>query len=540
MEGDDPRWVGRVTWGFVVLGVALRAFRFAQNYPLWGDEAFLAVNFIDRSYRDAFRHLEYGQVCPLFFLWAEQAAVDLLGFREWTLRLFPLLCGIGSVLLFRSVAATVTRGRALVLAVGIFAASVHPIRHAAEVKPYATDAFIALALLWPALGWLRDRRGSGRLWLLTALTPIALGFSHPAAFVAGGIVLGLAWPAWRSGRWSVRLAFGAFVLATGASFLVLYALTTESQAAVLPGLRAYWSASFPPRDDPVRLLRWLAWVHTGTMFAYPGGGQNGASTATSLACAVGAVVLYRKGRRSAAAVALSPFAMALVAAAWRRYPYGGEARQMQFVAPSICLLAGIGLAAALEAIPTVRPRRLATVAAIALLVVAGLAPVRDDLRHPYRFAYDRRAREFARRFWPEQSRDADWICLYRDLDLREPGCLHLRTATYLCNQVIYSPRGRDRPGPWWTRIDDRHPLRAILYHETRPDNPRVVAWLAAMRAGFALRDTRRVVVPVAGPGEPPKYENIIIFEFVPKARPPAPGRPAERSDRPVDMARVLP
>lgn len=517
MRGDDPRWIGRATWGFVALGVALRVVRFAQNYPLWGDEAFLAVNFIDRTYRDAFRPLEYGQVCPLFFLWAEQAAVDLLGFKEWTLRLFPLLCSIGSVFLFRYVAGAVLGGRALVLAVGIFAASVHPIRHAAEVKPYATDALAALALLGPALAWLRDRSGAGRLWALAAIVPLALGFSHPAAFVAGGVAAGLAWPAWRSGRGRVRLAFGAFVLATGVSFLVLYALTTESQAGVLPGLRAYWAASFPPLESPIRLARWLVWVHAGTMLAYPGGGNNGASTATLLACVVGAVVLWRRGQRAALAVALGPFGLALVAAGLRRYPYGGEARQMQFVAPAICLLAGLGLASALEALPRERARRVGTVAAMVVLVVAGLAPIRDDLRHPYRFAYDHLAREFARRFWPEQSRGADWVCLYRDLDFREPGSLHLRTATYLCNQVIYSPRGRDRVGPWWTRIAADHPLRAILYHETRADNPRVVAWLAAMRQGFDLRATRAVAVPVADPGEPPKSESVTIFEFVPKA-----------------------
>ena len=41
---------------------------------------------------------------------------------------------------------------------------------------------------------------------------------------------------------------------------------------------------------------------------------------------------------------LAPFALALVAASLKRYPYGSEARLMQFAAPSICLLSGLGAA----------------------------------------------------------------------------------------------------------------------------------------------------------------------------------------------------
>ena len=85
-----------VTWAFVVLGVLLRLVRYAMDYPLWWDEAFVAVNFIRRDYLDLLRPLDYGQVCPILFLWAELTLVKLLGFSEWSLRLFPLVCAIAS------------------------------------------------------------------------------------------------------------------------------------------------------------------------------------------------------------------------------------------------------------------------------------------------------------------------------------------------------------------------------------------------------------------------------------------------------------
>ena len=51
--GDErARRLARLTWAFVGLGVLLRLARYAMNFPLWGDESFVAVNFIAHGYRD--------------------------------------------------------------------------------------------------------------------------------------------------------------------------------------------------------------------------------------------------------------------------------------------------------------------------------------------------------------------------------------------------------------------------------------------------------------------------------------------------------
>ena len=148
-QARQSRRLDTLTWAFVGLGVVLRLVRYAMNFPLWGDESFVAVNFIARGYRDLLRPLDYGQICPLLFLWIERWVVVHLGFSEWTLRLFPLVCGVSSVFLFRHVAGCVVGGLPLLLAVAIFAVSFHPIRHAAEVKPYASDLLVALVLAGP-------------------------------------------------------------------------------------------------------------------------------------------------------------------------------------------------------------------------------------------------------------------------------------------------------------------------------------------------------------------------------------------------------
>ena len=174
------RRVCRATWALVGLGLAVRLVRYLVVYPIWHDEAFLAVNFLDRGYLDLLRPLDYSQVSPVLFLWIELTAVRLLGFSEWSLRLFPALCGLASVLLFRHVAARLLRGLALVLAVGIFATAFYPIRHAAEVKPYASDLFSALSLLCTG----------GRLVAVARPQPLVVAPRGRRAVFASAIVSG--------------------------------------------------------------------------------------------------------------------------------------------------------------------------------------------------------------------------------------------------------------------------------------------------------------------------------------------------------------
>src|SRR5438067_244951 len=67
-----PGWIVPATMAFVALGVLARLIRYLVDYPIWHDEAFLAVNFWDRDYADLLRPLDYGQVAPWLFLVVER------------------------------------------------------------------------------------------------------------------------------------------------------------------------------------------------------------------------------------------------------------------------------------------------------------------------------------------------------------------------------------------------------------------------------------------------------------------------------------
>src|SRR5205823_8423456 len=147
-----------------------------------------------------------------------------------------------------------------------------------------------------------------------------------------------------------------------------------------------WSDAFPPLDGVGKLTGWFATVNTGFMFAYPEGGSHGLSALTFAGFVAGAVALLRRGRGTVAALLLAPFGLALVAAAMHRYPYGVSARTTQYAAPMICLLVGLGGAAALARLRSAEGRRRGLNALAVGLAVLGLWRLGYDLTHPYKNA----------------------------------------------------------------------------------------------------------------------------------------------------------
>jgi hypothetical protein len=378
----------------VLLGVGWRALRFFLQFPIWGDEAFVCLNFLDRDYLGLTRPLRFVQVAPILFLWSELTAFRLLGGSELALRLLPFLAGLGSLFLFWRLVRMTLSPAAGVLAVGFLAVAYYPVRHSCEVKPYAFDLFFALALLVAAASWLLQPERVRWLVVLVLLVPFALGLSYPAVLVAGAVSVALL-PAvcgLRDPRtWVLYTAYNALMLA---SFLGLYLLAGTNQYDSAGGRdNSYWTEWFPPAQ-PVAFLKWLALAHTGNMMAYPAGGRDGASTFTFLLCIVGLWHLSRRRRWDLIVLLLVPFALTFAAAALHRYPYGGSARVAQHVAPAICLLAGTGAAICLVGLTRWLSNewRLALVAC-GILVAMGLAGMARDWSKPYKTDGDRMVRQ---------------------------------------------------------------------------------------------------------------------------------------------------
>lgn len=537
-SGHDPCWPDRrVAWWvstFLVLGVVLRLTRFCLVHPLWKDEAFLVANLIDRDYRGLMRPLDFAQVCPIFFLWAERAIGVTLGWGERSLRLLPTVASVAGLFLFAHLAGRLLRGWAVVLAVAILAVGFTPIRYGGEVKPYSVDFLAATGLIALAVEWLRAPGRVGWLWGMAAAGPPALAASNPSVFVAAGLGLALAVPVARTRSPRAIAPFVAFGVGSAVTFLVLLrAINAPQGEHVMSWMQLYWKGSFPPRSLPA-LLAWLPRVHTGYMFAYPFGGDRGASTATTVLVVAGVVAYLRRGSRTVLAVLLAPFGLGMVAAALRRYPYGGSARTMQYVAPAIILLAGLGGAALVA-----RVRRAARGDRVARGVLLGLGAIGVgmlgwDVSHPYHLPEEAVARDFARRFWREESAGAELLCARTDLHLPLNPLVwqNNRAALYLCHQAIYSPRHRAGAPPRLDRVGATHPLRVVLFNGVPGDEALMARWAEDHRGRYRLRATRqRVLNPGLLQVKAPAEDRYCVYEFVP-AEGAAPDKPPPQAIRP--------
>lgn len=488
-QGAPPlRLLGWATAVLLTVGLAWRLGRYLLQFPIWGDEAFILLNLLDFDYANLAGPLEYAQVAPVLFLWSQEAALNLLGDSELAVRFIPFLAGCGGLLLFWRLSRRALEPYGAFVAVALLAVSYYPVRHACEVKPYALDLLMSVALMHGTLAWLSRPERVGWLLALILLTPIALTASYPAVFVAGACALVMLPPAWRGGL-RVRLLYVTFGLAVGAAFLGHYLLVGRNQInpdvarATHDCMYNYWRDSFPPPE----LWNWPLWllrVHIGNLFAYPAGGASGMSTVSFVLCVLGVVALWRQQRRDVLALCLLPFLLTLAAATLHKYPYGGSARIAQHLAAPICLLMAAGTTAlGLALFRRLRPHAALTVGvALALFGVVGLA---IDMAWPYKTFQDwearRVARELAHRVGPD-----DVLLL-----VNHPDDVLSNLTWYLRNErcdVRWMSRDPD-PGPEARR------LWALFLDVNRNTEQRVWNLLNGREAGWALTGAHRDYIP---------------------------------------------
>lgn len=381
------RALRRITLLMVVLGLFARVVKYAIGSAIWSDEAAVGLNVVNRDYEGLTHALDWRQVAPVFFLWAERAAVVTLGASEWAVRFVPFLFGIAGLLVFWDMARRVVQPTAATIAVSVLAVSRWPVFMSGTLKPYSGDLFWSVVLMALAARW---RQRPDRLWPLAVLAltvPTAIGFSYPTVFVAGAVAIYLLPAVWRSGDRRVWILFNLYGMLLIGSFVAILMLVQSQQAdpqsADLASFMSdYWAEGFPP-GEPWTFLKWVVFTHTGRLMMFPIGDVNGGSTITFLLFLAGTVAGWRSGNRSLVALCLVPFVLNFAAAVLHKYPYGASCRLVQHFAPAICLLVGVGAAAILEWAAPRLGTRLGRVRLIAfLLALFGFASVCMDFYKP--------------------------------------------------------------------------------------------------------------------------------------------------------------
>lgn len=417
------------------VGVAWRVLRYLEQFPIWGDEAMLLLNILERDYAGLTNHLRFAQVGPLIFLWLEKTALLAFGPSEWSVHLFPFLAGLASLGIFWRLCQGACSPLAGGLALAIFAVSYYPVRHSTEVKPYVFDLLAAVIFAWLALEHLRAPQTFRWLTALVLLTPLVVFSSYPSVFVGGAVSLVLL-PTMRGASLGHRVLYILFFALLCGCFAVHIGVV--GQTGIEPGeaervrdfLREYWKDAFPP-DTWYLWPVWLGKVFTGNMLAYPFGANRGGSVITFLLVVLGSFGLFRSGRRSLLALCWLPFLLNFLAAILRRYPFGESARITLHLAPFICILMAHGIGQIIESVrPPEWRARLEFAVYLALLTCGALGLARD-LARPYKTEHDQEVRQLVldlrRQVGPT---DPVYLCHERDEEMLAEFLWYARTQSW--------------------------------------------------------------------------------------------------------------
>jgi hypothetical protein len=364
----------------IAAGTVLRVSQYLANRSLRVDEAALAGSILPRSHSELTQSLDYRQVAPVGFLWIEKAVTSVFGESEYAFRLLPLLAGLISLFVFRSLARRVLASGPALLALAMFAFNRWLVFYSSDVKQYSTDVLACTWLLLVSVRSFQDPPNRARA-LGLALAGFAAGLlSYPALLISGSVLattLGAGMR--RRERGLAILSAMSLVWTIGSAASVAWSLRS-TDPEVLLYLRDYWQrhGGMPALAEGwATIPRWMARAvrEVGGSLAdatfLPGRLEWALGIALASATVAGALWLWRSSRVRAAVLTL-PILAAVASAILHRYPFSG--RLVLFLYPSFLLL----IAAAFEWMASARPaviRLTATLGAVGLTSILAIRSV---------------------------------------------------------------------------------------------------------------------------------------------------------------------
>jgi hypothetical protein len=407
----------------VGIGILLRVRQYLSNRSLWIDEAWLALNLIERPLSGLTRPLDFNQAAPIGFLFIEAIAGRALGYSEYALRLFPLICGVLSIPAFAWLARRIVSPEVAPFAILLFIVADALVYYSSEVKPYEADVTVAVGLL--AAGTLLAEspeltRGKALLIAVGGAALITVSFTAVLVVAALAVTFGIRFAfKWREQRNSAT-SFALLVWSLASITIGVLGLTKgrHVRESFEGGSGRFLGVS----GSPLHVLNVMG-TRVADGIGFPENRPFNQVLKLALLCAaIGAIALVRRNPMQLAMLVV-PFLLLLGASAAHVYPI--SQRTTLFLLPGVILLIAEGVAQIVRWVP---PR--ATLAtALFLGVAVAAAPVTlagARLVHPRTREEIKPVLEFVRHHWqPGDTLYVHYGAQYAFLYYEKCGCLRL-------------------------------------------------------------------------------------------------------------------
>ena len=321
-----------------LLGIVLRLNHLLGERAFWFDELILLQNLMDRTYAGLREPLADSLVAPYAFMIVLKWFGETFGFTEIGVRLPVTIASLATLPLFYLVFRRFADRATLIVALLLFATSSGLVYYAAEMKQYTFDVLATLLVFACALPLLNQ--WSNRTFAaLAVLGAILVWFSHPVAFVLGGVGLVLMWNIVSQRQYGRAAALSSTAVLWLASFVAQIWFTSGLDTdAVYNQRNLYWIdffMPFPPGN--VSDVMWY-WTTLMDVFRRPLGFET--SGLAALAAAAGAWSVWRRSPEVLAMLVL-PVLITLLVSGLHLYPF--TTRLLLFTAPTILFLIAEGI-----------------------------------------------------------------------------------------------------------------------------------------------------------------------------------------------------
>lgn len=329
----------------VLVGAALRARLYLFNRSFWLDEAYLAVNLVDRNLLELAGPLAFNQVAPYGFLVSTKLLAALLGAGEWVLRLIPFISGVIALIL---VLRLVTRSLAFagsISALLLVSLSPMAIQYAAEFKQYSSDLAVAALLLLLGFRLVSGRAEGPPFFVLALVGVLVVWISLPAVLLLAGIAAADLSLKTMDRDWEgVRGRAPAYLL-WGGSFLLMLPLLQEAREGLAQYALTQWSDAYAPL--PPESLGDLVWFLRRYRHLFDDVVGLASWSGAAVLGVLGTIKLLRDRRRQLVVIG-GVLVMTVAASGLRMYPV--ESRAALFLLPVAALLFGAGVQQSVSAL----------------------------------------------------------------------------------------------------------------------------------------------------------------------------------------------
>jgi len=185
----------KLAWSILFFGILCRVAQYCSNRSFWADEAGRALDIKKYSFMELLQIKGFLvtkiYTAPYGFHAMQKLTFTFMGDSEYALRLFPLICGLISLFLYKKIVDWFIPEKSGLIALGLFAISHHLIFYSSEVIPYSSDVLFTLVIFILLKHIKCNQLNFTKVISIGLLGGTSLWFSSPVIFIlaGGGFIL---------------------------------------------------------------------------------------------------------------------------------------------------------------------------------------------------------------------------------------------------------------------------------------------------------------------------------------------------------------